>query len=470
MSVGTSAGEVGSEAGSEVGRTRYARSGAGHVAYQVLNPGEPDILLVNESVLPVEALQDNVTTAAYVRRLGAWGRVIAFDRRGVGLSDPVSPAAVITLDDWVADAVAVLDAVGSERAAVISSGPSAGLIALLLARQFPERVSSLSLYDAIARYRWAPDYPWGVTSEAEHELHARLQADGGSALVLDRRGRFAATAARHPQFADWAVKWFRRGASPATMSVQSDVLRTSDVRGVLPDIACPTLITNHADVEDGRFLAAHIPGARYLELDDPCHMLFSPELDAVMAATSELVTGSPVEPATNRVLTTLLFTDIVHSTASLAALGDRRWGIELDGHYDMVRRQLRLFDGHEVKTMGDGFIATFDGPTRAVQCALAIQHHARRRGMSLRAGVHTGEVERRGHDVLGLSVHVAQRVCGLAAAAQVLVSQRVVDLVAGSELHFACRGAHPLKGLDGRWPVFEASSTPATPQGRDCGA
>jgi class 3 adenylate cyclase len=431
----------------------------------VLSDGEPDILLVNESVLPVEALQDNVTTAAYLRRLGAWGRVIAFDRRGVGLSDPVSPGATITLDDWVADAVAVLDAVGSERAAVISSGPSAGLIGLLLARQFPERVSSLSLYDAIARYRWAPDYPWGVTSDVEAELHARLEADGGSALVLDRRGRFAATAAHHPQFADWAVKWFRRGASPATMAVQSNVLRTSDVRGVLPDIACPTLVTNHADVEDGRFLAAHIPHARYVELDDPCHMLFSSQLDAVMAATSELVTGSPVEPATHRVLTTLLFTDIVDSTASLAALGDRRWGIELDRHYDMVRRQLRIFDGREVKTMGDGFIATFDGPTRAVQCALAIQHHARRWGMGVRAGVHTGEVERRGDDVLGLSVHVTQRVCGLARPDQVLVSQRVVDLVSGSELQFAPRGAHALKGLEGRWRVFEASSAPATPRG-----
>ncbi len=189
-------------------------------------------------------------------------------------------------------------------------------------------------------------------------------------------------------------------------------------------------------------------------------MLFSPELDDVMAITSELFNGSPIEPASHRVLTTLLFTDIVDSTASVAAIGDRRWGIELDHHYDMVRRHIDRFHGREVKTMGDGFIATFDAPTRAVQCALAIRHEAANRGVALRAGVHTGEVEMRGDDVLGVSVHVAQRMSALAASAQVLVSNCVVDLVAGSELRFEHVGDHQLKGLQGRWSVYEAAPSP----------
>jgi class 3 adenylate cyclase/DNA-binding CsgD family transcriptional regulator len=440
-----------------VGLTQYVQSGDGHVAFQVLGNGTTDVLLINESVLPIEALHDNVHTAAYVHRLASWGRVIAFDRRGVGLSDPVVGADPIALDDWVDDAIAVLDAAASERAVVISSGPSAGLIALRLAARCRERVSFLSVYDAIARYRWAPDYPYGVTDDADRQIDARIRADWGMPRLADRRGRFAATAARHPGFAEWATTWFRRGAGPATVAAQASVVRHADVRSDLASIACPTLIVNHAGVEDGRFLAARIAGSRYVELQDPCHLLFSSELDSVMALTSEAVHGSPVEPATTRVLTTVVFTDIVNSTGNLASIGDRRWGHELDHHYDMVRRHIQHFQGREVKTLGDGFIATFDGPSRAVQCALAIRHEAAQRGVAVRAGVHTGEVELRGDDVLGLTVHIGQRVCALATGAQVLVTQRVVDLVAGSDLDFDHRSDHRLKGVHGTWTVYEAT-------------
>jgi class 3 adenylate cyclase/DNA-binding CsgD family transcriptional regulator len=443
----------------EIGVTQYVRSGYGDVAFQVLSAGAVDILVVNESVMPIEALHDNAYTSSYLGRLAAWGRVIVFDRRGVGMSDAVAADTQLALGDWVGDAMAVLDAVGSSQAAVFSSGPSAGLIALQLAAEHPDRISFLSVYDAIARYRWAPDYPWGVSSELEQEIGQRMRAGWGTRFA-DRRGRFAATAARHPGFVDWALTWFRRGVGPATHTAHAEVLRASDVRAALSSISCPTMVINHADVDDGRYLADHIADARYIEVHDPCHLLFSEELDHVMAATGELFNGNPLEPARRRVLTTLLFTDIVGSTASVDAIGDRRWGLELDVHYDMVRRQIERFDGQEIKTTGDGFIATFDGPTRAVQCALAIRHDAAASGLSVRAGVHTGEVELRGGDVLGVNVHVAQRICALAASDQVVVSKCVIDLVTGSELRFGHLGDHPLKGLPGRWSVYEASPSP----------
>ncbi len=438
----------------EFGETRYVRSGTGDVAYQVLSDGEPDILLINESVLPIEALHDNAMIVSYLNRLRAWGRVVAFDRRGVGLSDPVSDTA--TLDDWVTDAVAVLDAIGAEHAVVVSSGPGAGLIAILLASRQPERVRALCMYDAIARYRWATDHPWGVTPETEREIDAQLESDWGTARIVDRRSHFPATAAKYPEITEFAVKWLRRGASRSTVRALNLVVRAGDVRGELPRITCPTLIINHSDAEDGRYLAAHIANARYVELDDEVHLVFSDHLDSVMMSMSELINGSPLEPATHRVLTTLLFTDIVDSTMSVAALGDRRWEVELDVHDDIVRRHLRRFDGREVKATGDGFLAMFDGPTRAVQCALAIEHDAAQRGVSMRAGVHTGEVQIRHEDVLGLTVHVAARFCALAAGGQVVVSQQTVDLVAGSELRFESMGSHTLKGLDKPWAVFEA--------------
>ena len=225
---------------------------------------------------------------------------------------------------------------------------------------------------------------------------------------------------------------------------------------VLAEIRCPTLVINHVGEEDGRYLADHIPDARFVEISDPCHLLFSTELDVVMGAMSELINGGPLEPAMDRILTTLVFTDIVDSTRLLAAAGDRRWSLELDSHDDLVRRQLGRFGGHEVRTTGDGFVAMFDSPTRAVQFALALQHEAARRGLAIRAGAHTGEIELRHDDVLGVNVHVAQRVCALAAAGQVLVTQLVVDLVAGSELRFHSLGSHMLKGLDDPWTILEA--------------
>jgi class 3 adenylate cyclase/pimeloyl-ACP methyl ester carboxylesterase len=437
--------------------TRYVRSAdGGRVACSVEGEGPVDILLLNESVLPMEALRENSHTSAFLRRLRSWGRVIVFDRRGVGLSDPITSPDGPRLDDWTSDAVAVLDAAGSRRAAVLSFGPSSGLIAMMLASRYPNRVASLSLYDAIARYRWAPDYLHGVTEADEQLIAAGIRADWGTPHWSDRRRRFAATAERDPVFAEWATLWLRRGASPHEIAAQTDAVRSSDVRAELTGIACPTLVINHAEVGDGHYLAAHIPNSRYVELHDRCHLLFSPELDDIVPTLSELVNDSPVEPPTERVLMTMLFTDIVASTARVAAIGDRRWGVELDHHDDAVRRHLDRFGGREIKSLGDGVFAAFDAPSRAVGCALAIQHELGRRCIAVRAGVHIGEVERRGDDIVGINVHIAQRICALAAGDQVLVSQQIVDLAAGSGLRFEGQGEVTLRGLTDKIVVHVA--------------
>lgn len=440
----------------------YVRSGGGYVAYELYGTGPRDVLVVNEQIVPIEALHDNVFTASFLERLGASARVILFDRRGVGLSDPIAPGTETKITDWVDDALAVLNAVGSERAAVFSAGPSAGCIALQLAAVHPERVAFLGLYDASARFRWAPDYPWGVTDDEAVAMADRVHTDWGTPRFSDRRGRFAATAERHPGFVDWAVTWMRRGAGPATHRSNGHAMRSSDMREMLPHIVCPTLIINHVGVGDGPYLADHIPDTEYVELTDPCHVMFSSEFDDTLTVINEFFDGSPIQPSDDRVLTTLLFTDIVGSTTRVAEIGDRRWAFELDVHFEMVRRHIVRFGGTEIKTVGDGFVATFDAPTRAVQCALAVQHEARSCNVDVRAGVHTGEVERRDGDVFGVTVHVTQRICSLGTGGRVLVSSSVFDLVRGSDLCFEDLGEHRLKGLEGTWNVFAAATATRT--------
>jgi class 3 adenylate cyclase len=439
--------------------TRYAGDDVS-VAYQIMGSGDIDILLVTEATFPIEALHEEPTIAAFLARVASWGRLLLFDRRGVGLSDPVSPTSPPSLEDWVSDALTVLDAAGSQQSAVIATGAVAGMVALLLSATHPDRVRALVLYDAIARYRWAPDHPWGVPAEVEHDLDERVREAWGSTQIVDRSGRFTATVARQPEVADWAIEWTRRGASPTTAIVLQRVLHDSDLRGVLGSITAPTLIINHADSGDGRLLAEHIMDTRYLELSDPVHMVFSAEVDRVLAAMSRLIVGSQVTPAFTRVLVTLLFIDIVGSTQKLAAIGDRRWRDALDRHDHMVRRQLRRFDGRLINTSGDGFLATFNGPARAVQCALAVREGAGQQNITIRAGVHTGEVELRGDDIAGLAVHAVQRISSVADDDEIFVSKIVIDLVSGSDLLFEPRGERELKGLTGNWPLFAATTSP----------
>ena len=418
---------------------RYARSGDAHVAYDVLGTGPTDVLIVNESMLPIEALHENVFTASFLVRLGTWARVIIFDRRGIGLSDGVGRG--LLLEHWVGDALAVLDAAGSERAAVFSFGPSAGTIALQLAADAPQRVSFLCVYDAIARFRWAPDYPWGVTADEESRIDEPLRNEDGAPRLHDRRGRFTATAAQHPGFADWAITWFRRGAAPATNAAVTDVLRSSDVRAALPSIACPTVVVNHAGVGDGRYLVEQIAGARYVELHDPCHLLFSPALDRVMAVVDEMLDRPmAIEPPSRRILTTVLFADVAARHVAV--------------------RQIALHGGVEATTPAPGVVATFDSPTTAVRYALAIAGDAARAQILARLGVHAGEIELLGGDVRGATVELAGRIATLAATGQVIVTRPVVDLVTDTTVRFEALGEHQPRGLGPRRALFAATTAP----------
>ncbi len=362
------------------------------------------------------------------------------------------------LEDWTDRRLAVLDAVGSERTAIFSTGPV----------RRPDRAA------ARRRPPGADLVAQPVRRDRAVPVGARLPLGGHQR----RGGRHRRAGPRRlgngpVQRPAWTLRRDRgtpprlrrlghdgpRGAGPATNASHSLVLRSSDVRAALAAISCPTLIINHVEVDDGRFLAEHIADVRYVELHDHCHLLFSPELDGVMASMSEMFSGSPIEPSRQRVLTTLLFTDIVDSTASVAAVGDRRWGIELDLHDDMIRRHIEHFDGREIKTLGDGFIAVFDGPTRAVQCALAISHEADRRSMTVRAGVHTGEVEMRGRRA---RAERARRPAAVRARRQRTCPRQPQRGRSRRRIRAALRSPRrpAAQGVPGRWGVYEASNPP----------
>jgi class 3 adenylate cyclase len=358
----------------------------------------------------------------------------------------------------VEDAIAVLDAAGSTRAAVFT-WDFGGLIALMLCATFPDRVSHLVLYHAAACYLSAPDYPWGWPS-ADAESWIDWFCDPDAPSNVDRSARFAAA---DPEMAAWWARAHRQAASPATTRAQLVSVVHSDVRPVLSTIATPTLVLCRPDdrthrVEDGRYLAEHIPDAKYVELPGADNWYFAGDADAVLDEIEEFLTGTrSSRPAADRVLTTVVFTDMVASTASAAAIGDRAWRDRLDTHDAMVRRQLDRFQGREINTTGDGFLAIFDGPARAIHCGVAVRDGARKLGLEVRVGVHTGEVELRGDGIDGITVHTGQRVCATAQPGEILVSRTVVDLVAGSGITFNNRGEHQLKGVPGTWQLFQVT-------------
>jgi class 3 adenylate cyclase len=436
--------------------TRYARRGSLHLAYQVLGSGPPDLLLLDQWFSNMEAQWDVPPLAELRERLSAFGRLIMFDKRGSGLSDPVPTSELPTVEQWMDDVPAVLDAVGSDKASVITN-LGGGIMAMTYAAAHPERVSSLILVDCFARMLAAPDFPIGAPPEAAEEIDdVTDRGSWGRGMMLDR---FAPSAARDDGLRRAWARYERMATSPGNAAVTVRSIWASDVRAVLPAIRVPTLVIHRADdrglsVEHGRYLARQIPNAKYVELPGIDSLLWAGDQDAVAAEIQDFVTGVRPMPTPHRVLATVLFTDIVGSTQLAAAMGDERWRMLLDEHNRVARQQLDRSGGHEIKTVGDGILATFDGPARAIRCAVAIRDAVRDLGLQVRAGLHTGEIEVEPDDIAGIAVHIGARISALANGGEVLVSGTVRDLVVGSGIEFEDRGAHVLKGVPGEWRVF----------------
>jgi class 3 adenylate cyclase len=448
-----------------VPETRYARSGDVYVAYQVVGDGPLDLVYVPSWLSQLEVLWEEPSVVRFIERLVSFSRLILFDRRGTGLSDPVHGAP--TLEERMDDVRAVLDAVGSQRAALFGFSEG-GPMSALFAATYPARTSALILYGTQPRARWAADYPWGADPRDDPDAHwDELSASWGlpSERGLDVWGRLSAVENMSPgaigdeRLMRWLGRVQRLAASPGAARDIVRAIAATDVRDVLGTIQVPTLVLHRkhdrvVPVEVARYVANAIPRARYVELGGSDHLPILGDSDAILDEVEEFLTGMRQEREPDRVLSTILFTDIAGSTERAADLGDRRWRDLLETHDHVVRHQLGRYRGTEIKTVGDGFLATFDGPARAIRCACSIVDTMRPLGIEVRAGLHTGECEVIGDDIGGLAVHIAARVAARAAAGEVLASRTVTDLVAGSKLGFHDRGTHRLKGVPGEWQLF----------------
>jgi class 3 adenylate cyclase/pimeloyl-ACP methyl ester carboxylesterase len=436
--------------------TRYARSGDASIAYQVVGEGPIDILFLPGWITQVEQLWEAPAQRRFFERLAAFGRLILFDSRGTGLSDRVLGA--YTLEQDVEDALAVLDAAASERTALLTY-QLGGLLGALLAAEHPERIGALVMYASVARTAWAPDYDWALTREEREEIAERNVATWGEANGL-AMAAWAPSMAEDPLLVAWFARLQRLAASPGEARTILAATADLDVRHALPRVRVPTLVMHRPrelvwDVRHSRYLADNIPGARYVELDGEDSLPFVGDSDAIVEEIEVFLTGGRSGGELARALLTVMFTDIVDATARAAELGDGRWRDLLARHDEEVRKELARYDGDEVKTVGDGFLATFAGPpSGALRCALAITAAARELGVELRIGMHTGECELIGDDVGGMAVHIAARVAGLAAPGEVLVSGTVFGTVVGGPFTFESRGDHELKGVPGPWPLF----------------
>jgi class 3 adenylate cyclase len=435
--------------------TLYARRGGLHLAYQVLGEGTPDLLLVDQWFSHMEAQWDVPQLADFRERLASFGRLIMYDKRGSGLSDPIPTSDLPTVEEWMDDVPIVLDAVASEKAVIVTN-LGGGIMAMTYAAAHPERVSSLILVDCFVRFAVAPDFPIGAPPEEVARTLEEADVGMGRGLMLDL---FAPSLAHDERLRRTWSRYERQAVSPGMTIATVRFLYESDVRSVLPAIRVPTLVIHRADArglakEHGRYLAEHIPEAKYVELPGVDNLMWAGDQDVILDEIQDFVTGVRPAPAPHRALATVLFTDIVGSTTRAAEMGDRAWRRLLEEHDRLTRRQLDRFDGRPIKSVGDGILATFDGPARAVRCALAIRDGVGELGLEVRAGLHTGEIELQPEDIAGLAVHIGARISALANAGEVLVSSTVKDLVVGSGLEFDDRGAHELRGVPGEWRVF----------------
>jgi pimeloyl-ACP methyl ester carboxylesterase len=432
--------------------TRYAKNGDVHIAYQVWGEGKVDLLFVPGFVSHLERAWEEPSVARFLDRLGSFARVIAFDKRGTGLSDRVDISGIERRMD---DVLAVMDAAGSERAIVfgISEG---GALASVFAATHPTRTVSLVLYGAFARLMAADDYPFGLPADRLETFADHLERGWGTGIAL---AAWAPSMGGDPRIRRWWADFQRQAASPGAAVAFIRTYAEVDARDALTAINVPTLVIHRTEdvmvsVLHGRYFAEHIPGAKLLELPGVDHLAFAGDQDAILDAVEEFVTGTRSPAAPDRVLATVLFADIVGSTARAAELGDRRWRDLLETWRADVRRLLERFRGREVGTTGDGFLAAFDGPERAISCGAAIARESPPIGVDVRAGLHTGLCEILGDDLGGIAIHIAARVVDAAEPGEVLVSSTVKDLVAGSGFSFVDRGAHALRGVPDEWRLF----------------
>ena len=440
----------------EIPETRYARADDGvYLAYQVFGEGERWFVGAPPIFSNIEVLWEHPEAARFLHAMGSFCRFVHYDKRGQGMSDRV--ADVPTLEQRAADMRAVMDAAGADRAVVggISEG---GSTAAIFAATYPERVSAVALFGSFARVLWAPDFPIGLRPEQYDSNIEAWSASWGSPETLTV-GLATPDRVGDRRFLEWVNRLERQSSTPSGLHAQLSWLKDLDVRSVLPVISVPALVLHRTGdrlvpVEQGRYLGDHIPGARYRELPGTEHVPYFGDNDEILAELEELTTGRRGPGRVDRVLATVVFTDIVSSTERASAMGDRSWHDLLDRHDAMAQRIVSRHGGRVVKATGDGLLATFDGPARGIRCAAELVHAAEQLDLSVRAGAHTGEVEVRGDDVAGIAVHIGSRVAARAGGGEVLVSRTVKDLVAGSGIAFENRGEHELKGVPERWQLF----------------
>jgi class 3 adenylate cyclase len=417
-----------------------------------------DLVVVMGFISHLEHWWEDPGWAALWQRLSSFCRLILFDKRGTGLSDRVAESSLPTLEERMDDLRAVLDTVGSRRTALLGISEG-GPMCMLFAATYPERTSALLLYGSFARFLWAPDQPWNRAPKDMEALLDVIERSWGTGMTL---AFFAPSLAADPRRVAWQARFERFSASPGAARALLRMAADTDVRQVLPTIAVPTLVVHRTgdratDVRGSRFVAGRIPGARYVELPGEDH---SPSVDseAIVGEIAEFLTGARPSVESDRILATVLFTDIVGSTERAATLGDRVWRVLLERHHGLVRAELTRWRGREVNTAGDGFLATFDGPARAIRCAAAVREAVRSFGLEIRAGLHTGECElAEGGQVSGIAVHLGARIAGLAGTGEILVSSTVKDLVAGAGIAFEDRGEHVLRGVPDRWRLYAAT-------------
>jgi pimeloyl-ACP methyl ester carboxylesterase len=439
--------------------TRFTRSGNVHIAYQVVGEGPLDLVYVSGWVSHVELAWEEPMLARFLGRLASFSRLITFDKRGTGLSDRVPDDKLPTHEERMDDLRAVMDACGSQRAAIFGFSEG-GSLATLFAATYPERTTALVTFGIFAKRIWAPDYPWAPTPEQREREYEIVARDWGGAMNL---ANLIPSKIGDEAFTRRLATYLRRSASPGAAVALMRMNTQIDIRAVLPTIRVPTLVLHRvsdrdANIEEGRFIARSIPGAKFVGLPGEDHLVWVGDQDSVLDEVQEFLTGVRPVAEFDRVLATVMFTDIVGSTETAARLGDRAWRALLDSHHTMVRNTLARFRGEEVNTSGDGFLATFDGPARAIRCAFAIRDGARELGLATRAGLHTGEIDRSGGEVGGIAVHIGARVAATAAAGETLVSSTVKDIVTGSGITFADRGMHGLKGVPSEWRLYAASA------------